>query len=120
MTSDTATSAKWPEPAKAGARRSILGFDLVVDGDVTSTGPVEVQGKVSGQVTAPEILLSPSGEIEGTAIANDLFVLGRISGSVDARNVSLAASAVLLADITHERIAIEAGAEVVGHLKRQR
>lgn len=119
MTSGAATFAKWPEPAKAGARRSVLASDLMVEGDVTSTGPVEVQGKVSGQVTAPEVLVSPSGEINGTAIANDLSVLGRVSGCVDARNVSLAASAVVQADIFHERIAIESGAGFEGQLKRR-
>jgi cytoskeletal protein CcmA (bactofilin family) len=118
--SDAATSASWPEPAKAGVRRSILASDLVVDGDVTSAGPVEVQGKVSGQVTAPEILVAPTGVIDGYAIANDLSVQGRITGAIDARNVSLAAGAVVQADITYERIAIESGAELVGHLMRRR
>ena len=119
MTSDAATSAKWPEPAKAGARRSVLAADLTIDGDVTSTGPVEVQGRISGQVTAPDILIASGGAIEGSAIANDLSVQGHISGCVDARNVSLAASAVVQADIFHERIAIEPGAGFEGQLKRR-
>lgn len=119
MTSDAASPAKWPEPAKAGARRSILAADLTIDGDVTSTGPVEVQGKVSGQVTAPDILIASGATIEGSAIANDLSVQGHISGSVDARNVVLTAGAVIQADVVHERIAIEAGAEFEGQLKRR-
>jgi len=120
MTSNAAIPANWPEPAKAGARRSFLAAELTIDGDVKSTGRVEVQGKVSGQVTAPEIHIESTGVIDGSAIASDLFVQGRISGSVDARNVSLAVGAVVQADITHERIAIEAGAELVGNLKRWR
>lgn len=120
MTSNAAIPANWPEPAKAGARRSILAADLTIDGDVTSTGQVEVQGKVSGQVTAPEIHIASTGMIDGSAIANNLSVQGRITGAIDARNVSLAAGAVVQADITHERIAIESGAETVGQLKRRR
>jgi cytoskeletal protein CcmA (bactofilin family) len=119
MTSDAATPAKWPEPAKAGARRSVLAADLTIEGDVTSTGPVEVQGRVSGHVTAPDILIASGGAIEGSAIANDLSVQGRISGSVDARNVVLTAGAVVQADVLHERIAVESGAGFVGQLKRR-
>jgi cytoskeletal protein CcmA (bactofilin family) len=120
MTSNPAIPANWPEPAKADARRSIFAADLTIDGDVTSTGPVEVHGRVSGQVTAPEIHIASTGMFDGSAIASDLSVQGRISGYVDARNVSLAASAVVHSDVTNERIAIESGAELVGHLKRRR
>lgn len=120
MTTSIVTTAAWPEPAKAGARHSVLASDLVIDGDVTSTGPVEVQGRVAGRVRAPVVLIAPTGSIEGAAVAHDLSVLGRISGAVDARNVSLSAGAVVHADVTHERIAIETGAEVEGQLKRPR
>ena len=118
MTNSTAPATKWPEPVKAGARRSILAADLVVDGDVASTGPVELQGRVAGQVKAPDILIAPTGAIDGTALAHDLAVQGQISGSVEALSVSLAASSVVRADVTHERIAIEAGAQIEGRLKR--
>ena len=118
MTSSTAPATKWPEPVKAGARRSILAADLVVDGDVTSIGPVDVQGRVAGQVKAPEVLIAPTGVIDGTALAHDLTVQGQISGAIEARTVSLAASSVIQADVTHERIAIEAGAQIEGRLKR--
>ncbi|EKD59905.1 MAG: hypothetical protein ACD_54C01056G0004 [uncultured bacterium] len=116
----TQEQPRWPEPAKTGARRSVLAADLVIDGDVTSSGPVDVQGNVLGQVRAPEILIGVTGKIGGTVIALDLSVLGHISGAIDARNVSLSASAEVQADVTHERIAIESGAQVEGLLKRLR
>lgn len=118
MTSSTASATKWPEPAKTGARRSILAADLEIEGDVTSIGPVDVQGRVAGQVKAPGILIAPTGAIDGTALAHDLSVQGHISGTVEAHTVSLSASAVIQADVTHERIAIEAGAQIEGRLKR--
>lgn len=103
---------------KAGARRSILAADLVVDGDVASTGPVDVQGRVAGQVKAPDILIAPTGAINGTALAHNLSVQGHISGSLETHTVSLSASAVIQADVTHERIATESGAQIEGQLKR--
>lgn len=118
MMSSTAPATKWPEPVKAGARRSILAADLVVEGDVTSIGPVDVQGRVAGQVKAPEILIAPTGTIDGTALAHDLSVQGHISGAVEAHSVSLSASSIVQADVTHERISIESGAQIEGQLKR--
>lgn len=120
MTTVTAPWGQWPEPAKAGARRSILSSDLVVEGDVRSDGPLEVQGQVVGQVKAPDLLISSTGTVDGSAIALDLKVRGKMSGAIEARQVSLLAGAVVLADVTHQQIAIEAGAQIEGQLKRAR
>lgn len=90
------------------------------DAYVTSTGPVDVQGRVSGQVKSPDVLIAPTGAIEGSAIAHDLSVQGQISGAIDAQSVLLSATAVVKTDVTHERIAIESGAQFEGRLKRLR
>jgi cytoskeletal protein CcmA (bactofilin family) len=108
---------RWPDPAGGNARRSVLAQDLVVEGDVTSSGPIDVHGRVIGSMRAPDIVIAGSGRVEGAIIANDLSVLGAISGMISARNVQLAPSAVVHADISHERIAVEAGAELEGWLK---
>ncbi len=110
---------RWPDPAFANARRSVFAQDLVVEGDATSNGPIEVQGNVVGSLRAPEITVAGSGRVEGSVVAHDLVVLGVVSGRVSARNVQLAPSAVVQADVTHEQIAIEAGAELEGRLQRK-
>lgn len=109
----------WPDPASSSARRSIFAQDLVVEGDASSIGPIEVQGSVVGSLRAPEITVAGSGRVEGSVVAHDLVVLGAVSGIISARNVQLAPSAVVKADVTHERIAIEAGAELEGRLQRK-
>ena len=110
---------RWPDPVSPNARRSIFAQDLVVEGDATSSGPIEIQGNVVGSLRAPEISVAGSGRVEGSVVAHDLVVLGALSGTVSARNVQLAPSAVVQADVIHERIAIEAGAELEGRLQRK-
>jgi cytoskeletal protein CcmA (bactofilin family) len=110
---------RWPDPARSNARRSVLSQDLVIEGDATSSGPIEVQGNVVGSLRATEITVAGSGRVEGSVVAHFLVVLGAVSGRVSARNVQLAPSAVVQADVTHERIAIEAGAELEGRLQRK-
>ena len=109
----------WPDPVGANARRSVFAQDLVIDGDATSSGPIEVQGNVIGSLWAPEITVAGSGRVEGSVVAHDLTVLGAVSGTISARNVQLAPSAVVQADVIHERIAIVAGAELEGRLQRK-
>ena len=92
---------RWPDPAVANARRSVFAQDLVVEGDATSNGPIEVQGNVVGSLRAPEITVAGSGRVEGSVVAHDLVVLGVVSGRVSARNVHLAPSALVQADVIH-------------------
>jgi cytoskeletal protein CcmA (bactofilin family) len=110
---------QWPDPAGANSRRSVLAHDLVVEGDLTSGGPVDVQGTVVGSLRAPDVVVADSGRVEGSVAAHELSVLGAVSGMISARNVQLAPSAVIHADVLHERIAIEAGAELDGRLQRK-
>lgn len=109
----------WPDAPPANARRSILAGDLMIDGDITSEGPVDVHGTVVGSVRAAEVVIAATGRVEGVLSAHGLSVLGFVSGSVSARHVQLAKSAVVHADVLHEQIAIEAGAELEGRLKRK-
>lgn len=111
--------SRWPDPASSNARRSVFAQDLVVEGDATSSGAIEVQRNVVGLLRAPEIIVAGSGRVEGSVVAYDIVVLGAVSGAISARNVQLAPSAVVQADIIHERIAIEAGAELEGRLQRK-
>jgi len=55
---------RWPDPVSPNARRSIFAQDLVVEGDATSSGPIEIQGNVVGSLRAPEISVAGSGRVE--------------------------------------------------------
>jgi len=110
---------RWPDPAGADVGRSVFAPDLVVEGDVTSSGSIDVLGKVVGSLRAPEVFVAASGRVEGSVVAHDLVVFGAVAGTISARKVQLAPSAVVQADVIHERIAIEAGAELEGRLQRK-
>ncbi|MGV8987131.1 MAG: bactofilin family protein [Cypionkella sp.] len=110
---------EWPIAAAGGAARSRLAEDLEIDGDVSSAGPVDIMGKITGTVRAPEVLVSAGGRVAGQVAALNLSVLGTIDGTIVAKTVSLSGSARVQADITHETITIETGAQFEGSLKRK-
>jgi len=119
MNSDL-TKAEWPAPAAAGDRRSVLAEGLQLDGQVTSKGPVEISGRLVGSVSAPDVLITQSGALEGEVLALNLTVLGTVTGTISARSVSLAEGAKAEGDITYQQISIELNAEFDGKLSRRK
>lgn len=107
----------WPDPAGADALRSVFAHDLVAEDDATSSGPVNVHGQIIDSVRAPDICLAGSGRAGDSVVANDRSVLGAVSGTISERNARLVRSAVVHADMSHERIAVEAGSEMEGWLQ---
>jgi cytoskeletal protein CcmA (bactofilin family) len=75
--------------------------------------------RLSDRPASPRLWLPATGRVEGSLSAHDLTVLSFVSGSVSARHVQLAPTAVVRADVLHERIAIEAGAELEGRMERR-
>lgn len=107
----------WPDPAGPNSKRSVLAYDLLVEGDVTSSSPVDIQGRVVGSVHAPDVVVAGSGRLEGSIVAHDLTALGAVSGTIKARNVQLAPSSIVHADLNYERISIQEGAQFEGKLQ---
>ncbi|MDP3261632.1 MAG: polymer-forming cytoskeletal protein [Tabrizicola sp.] len=111
---------KWPQPAAQGAPRSVLSNDLVIEGDITSLGPVDIHGKVQGSVRAPNIVIVADGVVEGSVTAIDLTIAGTLTGEAEAESANLAPQSSVTADITHSKIAIESGARFEGRLLRRK
>lgn len=59
--------------------------------------------------------IAPTGRIGGTAPVHDLSVQGHVSGTVEAPS---SATSMVRADVTNERITVEAGARIEDRLKR--
>lgn len=57
------TMKEWPIPVASSTARSRLAEDLEVDGDVSSTGPIDIMGKINGTVQAPDVLVAATGRI---------------------------------------------------------
>lgn len=113
------TETQWPEPAPVGAKASVLAEDLQIDGDVTSTGPVEVIGKLTGSLRAPDIKVAASGHLKGQVSALNLTVQGMVDGKIAAKSLALISGAVVLAEVTYGQISIETGAQLEGTVKRK-
>ena len=113
------TISDWPVAAAAGSAQSLLAENLEIDGDVSSVGPIEVMGKITGTVRAPDVMISATGQVVGNVSALNLSVQGAVDGAIAAKSVAFSGTARVQAEITHEKITIETGAQVEGNLKRK-
>lgn len=114
------TSMDFTPPAPKGkASASILSSDLTIVGNLRTTGDIQVEGTVEGDIRAHLLTVGESATIRGEIVADDIVVNGRVIGRVRGLKVRLTASARVEGDIIHKTIAIESGAHFEGSVQRQ-
>lgn len=98
---------------------SILSSDLTIKGNITTTGDVQVEGTVEGDIRAHRLTVGEGATVKGEVIADDVVINGRVVGCLRGLKVRLTANARVEGDIIHKTIAIESGAHFEGTVQRQ-
>lgn len=104
---------------KAKPPASVLSSDLHVVGNLRTTGDIQVEGTIEGDIRAHLLTVGEGATVKGEVIADDVVVNGRIVGRVRGLKVRLTSSARVEGDIIHKTIAIESGAHFEGSVQRQ-
>ncbi len=104
---------------KAKPSPSILSSDLTIVGNLKTSGDIQVEGVVEGDIRAHLLTVGEGATIRGEIIADDVVVNGRIVGRVRGLKVRLTSTARVEGDIIHKTIAIESGAHFEGSVQRQ-
>jgi cytoskeletal protein CcmA (bactofilin family) len=108
-----------PVPARAKPTASVLSSDLTIQGNVRSSGDIQVEGTVEGDIRAQVLIVGETATVKGEVIADEVVVHGRVVGRLRGLKVRLSASARCEGDIVHKTIAIESGAHFEGSVQRQ-
>ena len=96
-----------------------MSTDLVIKGNIQSTGDIQIEGTVEGDIRAHLLTVGIGATIKGEIIADDVVINGKIIGRVRGLKVRLTSSAKVDGDIIHKTIAIESGAHFEGSVQRQ-
>ena len=104
---------------KAKPAASVLSSDLLVTGNLKTTGDIQIEGQVDGDIRAHLLTVGEGATVRGEVIADDVVVNGRVIGRVRGLKVRLTSTARVEGDIIHKTIAIESGAHFEGSVQRQ-
>ena len=108
-----------PPPRRSGksSAPSIISADLVVKGSLTSTGDVQIDSRVEGDVRSAGLVVGANAVIQGDVLAEDLTVRGRVLGDIHAGSVLLGAGCHIRGNILYRTLAVENGANVEGNCR---
>jgi len=108
-----------PSTPKVKPPASTLSSDLVITGNIRTTGDIQIEGTVEGDIYAHLLTVGEGATVKGECVADDVVVNGRVIGRVRGIKVRLTSSARVEGDIVHKTIAIESGAHFEGSVQRQ-
>ena len=115
-----AASTSSPAPRSAVDERRVtawIGQGVVIEGRITSTQDLRIDGKVDGTIEVGNhgLTIGASAAIKANLVARAILISGTVNGNVTAsERVDLAATGSVQGDISAPRLAIADGAVVKG------
>ena len=99
--------------------RSHIGETLQLEGDLRSSGAVDVAGLINGNVFVSDMIVTDTGSVRGSLEAVSIEVNGHVEGKITADTVIVGKSAVIKGDIFFKNtLKTEEGADIDGYIKR--
>ena len=99
--------------------RSHVGETLQLEGDLRSSGAIDVSGLIKGNVFVSEIVVNETGSLRGALEATSVEINGHVEGKVTADKVIIGKGAVIKGDIFFKNtLKTEEGADIDGYIKR--
>jgi cytoskeletal protein CcmA (bactofilin family) len=99
--------------------RSLIGETLQIEGDVKSSGSVDVAGLINGNVFVEEMIIEETGSIRGTLEVTKVEINGHVDGKIVADAIIIGKNAVIKGDVFFRHtLKTEEGADIDGYIKR--
>lgn len=118
--SDSAVGA---QPSARGERPatnvvSVIGPDLLVTGNLETTGELRIEGDVQGDVYAVRIVVGEQARVVGDMVADEIDIAGVVQGAIRGNTVTFRTGSQVEGDIMHKKLTIEHGAYFEGKSRR--
>ena len=99
--------------------RSHIGETMQFEGDLRSSGSLDVAGLVNGNIFVSEIIITEAGSARGSIEAENIEVNGHVEGKISADTVIVGKTAIVKGDIFFKNtLKTEEGADIDGYIKR--
>ena len=99
--------------------RSHVGETLQLEGDLRSSGSVDVAGLINGNVFVSDMSVTETGSVRGSVEAESVEINGHIEGKITADTIIVGKTAIIKGDIFFKNtLKTEEGADIDGYIKR--
>ena len=99
--------------------RSHIGETLQLEGDLRSSGSIDVAGLINGNVFVSDLVIVETGSIRGTVEAGNAEINGHMEGKITADSIIIGKNAVIKGDLFFKNtLKTEEGANIDGYIKR--
>ena len=100
--------------AMTGSTFSVLGPDIAINGDLTATADLHLDGRINGDIQCAALVQGEASEVTGMVVAESARIAGRIKGSISAGVLVIQKTARIEGDVSYGALTIEEGAQVDG------
>ena len=90
---------------------SVIGPELLVTGNLETTGELRIEGDVQGDVYAARIVV-------GDMVADEIDIAGVVQGTIRGNTVTFRGGSQVEGEIMHRRLTVEQGAYFEGKSRR--
>ena len=99
--------------------RSYVGETLQLEGDLRSSGSIDIAGLINGNIFVSEMTVKETGSVRGSLEASTIEINGHVEGKITADTVVVGKNAVIKGDIFFKNtLKTEEGADIDGYIKR--
>ena len=99
--------------------RSHVGETMQLEGDLRTSGSIDVAGLINGSIFVSEMTVAETGSIRGSIEAATIEINGHVEGKISADSVIVGKTAVIKGDIFFKNsLKTEEGADIDGYIKR--
>ncbi len=97
---------------------SIIASNLNIEGTINSTGTIEIEGHIKGNIIGNCISIRENGKVEGEISANEINIRGKFTGNIKAKNLNIFSKAEIFGEISYQNLTVEDGASIDGQFKK--
>ncbi len=99
--------------------RSYVGETLQLEGDLRTSGNLDIAGLINGNVYVSEVTVTETGSVRGSVEASKIEINGHIQGKIIADAIVIGRNAVIKGDVYFKNtLKTEEGADIDGYIKR--
>ena len=85
-------------------------------GNVKTSGEIQIDGVLNGNVKAKQIVVGINGNVHGNLTADISRILGKVEGKIRAEILEIIKTASVKGDIFKKTISIESGSKITGNI----